>query len=86
MSAIQKTANDRWGIVNNGCLYTGQHITRGQTIAEHVSNIWSQRAGFGEISPYVRGGSLNADQYRAWQLCRKNGDRAVRLEISWWEE
>lgn len=86
MSAIQKTANDRWGIVNGDRLYVGQHLTRRKAIAAHVSAIWSGRDGFGQISRFVISDRLNSDQDLAWQLCRKNGDRAVRLEISWWEE
>ena len=74
----------RWVIIGKHGLYTGQQLTRREAIAQHVAAIWSGRHGFGDISPFGVN-QLDAEQYRAWQLCRKNGDRTVQCLITWRE-
>lgn len=70
----------RWVIVRSVGLYTGQKLTRADMIAEHVSALWSNRSGFGELSEF---GGLSPEKRKAWELCKRNGDRCVRATVSY---
>ena len=63
----------RWGVIGECGLYVGQRQTRKDAIAEHVSMLYG-------VSPYVQG-ALDEGQREAWDICRKKGDRAVKLKI-----
>jgi hypothetical protein len=72
-----------WAIAYDGGIYVGWHYGRRAAIAQHVSDLWSHRDGFGDISPYAFSAKLNDDQRRAWALCKKKGDRAVKVKITY---
>lgn len=57
-----------WTIVNDGFgFYTGWTLTRRDAIRDHV---WW-------LHNYI----LEDDVKKAWAQCRRNGDRAVKVEI-----
>lgn len=70
-----------WGIVNrSNALYFGWSITRCCAIAQHVHD----RSKVGEPQPsQLAYDGLDELQKRAWERCRRNGDRAVKVTISW---
>lgn len=72
-----------WAIAGNHGLYTGWSLTKCGAIAQHVSDCWSGRDGFDEISPFASSGHLERDQALAWKRSRKSGDRAVRVTLSY---
>jgi hypothetical protein len=78
---VRRKSEAGWAIVGNCGLYVGWHRSRSQTIAQHVSDLWSGRGGFGEISPY--GSRLDDQQKLAWAKCKANGDRAVKVTITY---
>lgn len=68
----------RWAIYGECGLYVGQRQTMKDAIAEHVA------AKYG-VSPYVVR-ELDESQREAWNICKKNGDRAVRIRITLMED
>jgi hypothetical protein len=70
----------RWVIVGECGLYVGQEQTRESMIARHVSQLFSETDGFPRLSEFAWGG-LNAYQRRAWELCKRRGDRCQRVNI-----
>ena len=75
-----KLTETRWGIVYADGLYVGQWLTRAAAIAEHSAK--ARRMDEPETSQFVWGG-LSDDQREAWERCRKRGDRAVKLTITY---
>jgi len=70
---------ERWVITGECGLYIGQWQTRADAIKKHTSDIMSGRQGIPVLSEF---GSLNSDHRRAWKICKRRGDRAVRATIS----
>lgn len=71
----------RWAIVGNCGLYVGQELTRAAAIAKHVHD--GRLFGEPEVSRWAIHGILSPDQRAIWRRCRKNGDRAVKVTITW---
>ena len=66
-----------WAIANETTgLYIGWHMTRNDAIGEHVS----QTTGIGVHS---LGRRLNNVQSGLWKTLKKNGDRAVKIKITY---
>jgi hypothetical protein len=63
-----------WSIAGPYGLYVGWWMTRTAAIRAHVS----QKLGVGGLS-----GPLTPRQKEAWQSCRRAGDRAVKVMISY---
>ena len=62
-----------WAIIGNYGLYTGTWFTRKEAIREHChENL---------IIP----STLHPDIQSAWRRCQKNGDKAVKVKITWKE-
>lgn len=72
-----------WAIVGDCGLYTGWRLTRRNMIAQHVSELWSGHKDFGTISEWCFGPRLSESQAAAWKRCQENGDRAVKVTITW---
>ena len=75
-----------WAIAGKYGLYVGWSQTRVAAIAQHVSDLWSGRGGFGDISRFPDARGIDAIQADAWKRCKRNGDRAVRVTITYQEE
>lgn len=63
-----------WAVAGDFGLYMGWHISRTAAIRDHVV----EKFGIGE-----RTGRLTAAQKRAWARCRKDGGRAVKVELTY---
>lgn len=66
---------DGWAIIGKHGLYVGWHQTRRQMIAEHVGDLHG-------VSRFA-GRGLDESQLAAWRECQKNGDRAIKVSISY---
>ena len=71
---MKRQTYTRWAIVGEVGLYTGQHLTRRDAIADHIA------ARYG-TTRWVSG-ALDDDQHAAWQKCQRKGDRAVKVKIT----
>jgi len=78
-----KCRKTRWGIVGKYGLYIGQWQSRKDAIAAHVYE--TRHIDEKPTSQFVFGGALDELQRRRWDRCKRNGDRAVKLQISWAE-
>jgi hypothetical protein len=65
----------RWAIVGRHGLYTGQSLTRRGAIQNHVRYFWP---GFPKTPP-------DDITRKLWATCRKRGDRAVKVAVTWEE-
>ena len=59
----------RWVIVGEVGLYTGAELTKREAITNHVEAL------------YVCPQRISRDE--AWKLCRKKGDRAIKVDITY---
>jgi len=65
-----------WAIVGRHGLYVGWHRVRREMIAEHVGDIHG-------VSSFTTSRGLDESQMSAWRACQRNGDRAVKVMISY---
>jgi hypothetical protein len=70
----------RWAIRYPGGLYVGQTLTRLDAIAEHV---WSYNKELHDRGIRWARGGLDPIQKAEWERCRKRGDRAVKVKITY---
>lgn len=70
-----------WAIVGNHGLYVDWRPSRVSAIAQHVHDCC--RIDEERPSEFTTGRSLDPLQKERWQRCRSNGDRAVKVTISW---
>lgn len=63
-----------WGIAGSFGLYVGWHMTRAAAIRDHVVEL----LGIGQ-----KLGPLTAAQKRAWKEMQKEGDRAVKVTVTY---
>lgn len=73
-----------WAIAGKCGLYVGWHVKRLDMIAEHVRDM--RRVSDPETSGYAVRGRLSADQSRIWERCKRNGDKAVKIKITYGHE
>ena len=71
-----------WAIAHPRGLYIGTHKTRAQMIAEHVHFMRLSSETPTKINPGL-GSALDADQKERWKRYRKNGDRAVKVTLTY---
>ncbi len=67
-----------WAICGYYGLYHGWHKNRAQAIAEHVADKM-----LGGWPAFALNGKLSDQQREAWGKCRRRGDRAVKIKISY---
>jgi hypothetical protein len=82
---MAKKTEMRWVIVGEVGLYVGQEQTRAAMIAKHVSERLSgmkvdRQERFGTMHA---GWSLDAEHRRAWNWCKRKGDRCIRVAITY---
>ena len=63
-----------WAIASHFGLYIGWHMTRIAAIRDHIADKYDIGHRYGR---------LTEAQKRAWQRCRKEGDRAVRVTLTY---
>lgn len=78
MAARKQTG---WAVVGRHGLYVDWRRTRNAMIAQHVHDICFR--GEEQPSEFVHGRKLDPLQSERWKRCRRNGDRAVKVTISW---
>lgn len=64
----------RWSIIGENGLYVDQRLTRVDAIVKHVSDLYG-------VNGWSIGRGLTTEQLEAWNKCRANGDRAVKVRI-----
>ena len=71
-----------WAIKGNYGLYSGTSFSRAQAIADHLADTvlggWPAFARSGS-----RGCGLSKEQREAWENRRRNGDRAIKVRITY---
>jgi len=80
---MKKLSNQQngWAIVGNHGLYTDWRPRRCDMIAKRVHDqTWVNEDA---PSEFCDGARLDAFQSDRWARCRANGDRAVKVTISW---
>lgn len=64
----------RWAIAGESGLYVDQRLSRVEAIANHVRDLYGV--------PHTHGRGLDTDQLKAWERCKRNGDRAVKVRMT----
>lgn len=74
-----------WAIFGESGLYTGWHMTRVGMIAQHVSMLASPvtHGDPEHVNPFALSGRLDEAQKRIWERCKQNGDRAIKIKITY---
>jgi hypothetical protein len=73
---VSNQTQEGWAIAGELGLYTGWWQTRNDAIAAHVRDLRSV------IDARRPRSNLTVEQAREWSACKKNGDRAVRVTIT----
>lgn len=71
----------RWAVIGNAGLYIGQWLTKGDAISHHLEVRYGLSLHRNAIGRLVFG----PEQAKAWARCKKTGDRAVKVTITWEE-
>lgn len=81
LDGMTKNKQIGWAIAGEHGLYVDWRQTRLAMIAQHVSD----RCFVGEERPseFVNGCKLDPLQNERWKRCRRQGDRAVKVTITW---
>ncbi len=68
-----------WAIAGPYGLYQGSAFTKRLAIAQHVW-AWNETL-YNRGFPHSQNGALDTIQKQQWKQCKKQGDRAVKIEI-----
>ena len=69
----------QYAITGRGGMYYGTAPTRRQAIAQHV---WATDQDCYEAGYPVSSKPLNDAQKRAWAVCKKRGDKAIKVIVT----
>ena len=71
-----------WAIVDRkGAIFMPVHYTRAAAIAHHVA--WHLPTDEPQPKQFAFSGRLDARQRERWAWARKNGERAIRVTVSY---